>query len=55
MTVASLLSDAGTTLTSGIGIVWNIITANPVLTLFVGASIVGLGFTFFKKAKRAAR
>ena len=55
MTVASLLTDAGTTLTSGIGIVWNIITANPVLSLFVGASIVSLGFAFFKKAKRAAK
>ena len=55
MTVASLLSEAGTTLAPGIGIVWNIITANPILPLFVGASIVSLGFAFFKKAKRAAK
>lgn len=55
VTAASLLTEAGTVITSGIGIVWNIITANPILTLFVGASIVSLGFTFFKKAKRAVR
>ena len=55
MTVSSLLSEAGTTLASSIGIVWNIITANPILTLCVGASVVSLGFTFFKKAKRAAK
>ena len=55
VTVASLLSEAGTTLASGIGIVWNIITANPILTLFVGASVVSLGFAFFKKAKSAAK
>ena len=55
VTAASLLTEAGTVITSSIGIVWNVITANPVLTLFVGASIVSLGFAFFRKAKRAAR
>lgn len=55
VTAASLLTEAGKTITSSIGIVWNIITANPILTLFVGASVVSLGFTFFRKAKRAAR
>ena len=55
VTAASLLTEAGTVITSSIGIVWKVITANPVLTLFVGASIVSLGFAFFRKAKRAAR
>lgn len=55
VTAASLLTEAGTVITSSIGIVWNVVIANPVLTLFVGASIVSLGFVFFRKAKRAAR
>lgn len=55
VTVTSLLTEAGTAITSGIGIVWDIITANPVLALFVGASVVSLGFRFFRKAKSAAK
>lgn len=54
VTVSGLLSEAGTTIASAISTVWNIITANPVLTLFVGAMVLSLGFTFFRKAKRAA-
>lgn len=30
-------------------------TANVLLTLFVGAGIVSLGFRFFKKAKGAGK
>lgn len=55
VTASSLLTEAGPTIVSGIGIVWDVITANPMLTLFVGASILTLGFRFFKKAKGAAR
>ena len=55
VTAAGLLTEAGEVIVSGIGIVWDIITANPVLTLFVGAAILSLGFRFFRKAKSAAR
>lgn len=55
VTVASLLSEAGTTITSGLGIVWNLMTANPLLTLFLGAGIVTLCFRMFKKAKGTAK
>jgi len=37
------------------GITWDLMTANPLLTLFVGAGIVSLGFRFFRKAKGTAR
>jgi len=50
-----MLTSAGTTLTTGLGTVWNLMTGNELITLFVGASIVSLAFAFFKKAKRAAR
>ena len=55
VTVASLLTDASEALVDGVGIVWEMVTGNPLLALFVGASIVSLGFAFFRKAKRAAR
>lgn len=55
VTVATLLTQAGTALTAGLGIVWDMMTANPLLTLFLGASVVSLAFVFFKKAKGAAK
>lgn len=54
VTVASLLTEAGTTITAGLGIVWNLMTANPLLTLFLGAGIVTLCFKMFKQAKGTA-
>ena len=38
-----------------VGDVWDIMTANPILTLFICAGLVTLGFSIFRKAKRAAR
>ena len=55
MTVATLLASAGDTLADGIEVVWDLMTANPLLTLFLGAAVVSLGFRFFKKAKSAAK
>ena len=55
VTITSLLTDASEALVDGVGIVWDMVTGNPLLALFVGASIVSLGFSFFRKAKRAAR
>lgn len=55
VTVASLLTSAGTALTSGMTLCWDMMTANPLLSLFVGASVVTLGFRFFRKAKGVAR
>lgn len=55
VTVASMLTEAGTVIVSGIGIAWDVITGNPILTLFLGASVLTLGFRFFRKAKGAAK
>lgn len=55
MTVASLLSSATTTLTTGVGSVWTMMTGNPLTSLFVGAAVLSMGFAFFRKVKRAAR
>ena len=55
MTVASLLSSATTTLTTGVSSVWTMMTGNPLTSLFVGAAVLSMGFAFFRKVKRAAR
>lgn len=43
------------TLTTLVGDVFDLMTANPLLTLFLAASLVGIGITLFKKIKRAAK
>ncbi len=43
------------TLAELVGDVWDIMTANPVLLVFLCAGLVTLGFSIFRKAKRAAR
>lgn len=55
VTAASLLTETGELVVTGLPIVWNIITGNVVLTIMVGASLLSLGFAFYRKAKRAAR
>ena len=53
VSIAGLLSDAGPIITTGMDTVWDLVTANPLLTFFVGCSILSVGFRFFRKAKRA--
>lgn len=55
VTIASIISDAGEAVTSAIGVAWDVMTANPILIVFLGAGLLSLGFAFFKKAKRTAR
>ena len=50
-----MLTTAGTTISSALTQVWSIVTANDLLQLSVGASVLSLGFAFFRKAKRTAR
>lgn len=50
-----MITEAGTSITSAMGVTWDLMTANPLLTLFVGAGVVSLGFAFFRKAKRTVR
>ncbi len=53
-TVATILGNT-TTLADLVKSVWDIMTANPILTLFICAGLVTLGFSIFRRAKRAAR
>ena len=53
-TVATILGNTST-LATLVGDVWDIMTANPILTLFICAGLVTLGFSIFRRAKRAAR
>lgn len=55
MTIASLITSASDALKTGINTVWTLMTANPLISLFVGASVISLGFAFFRKAKRTAK
>ena len=55
MTIASLITSASDALKTGISTVWTLMTANPLISLFVGASVISLGFAFFRKAKRTAK
>ena len=55
VTIAGLTTSAGEGIVAAVGVVWNLMTANVLLTLFVGASIISLGFRFYKKAKGAAK
>jgi len=55
VTIASLLTDAATVIPQGVEVAWDIITSNPLLIFFAGASIVSMGFSYWRKAKRAAR
>lgn len=50
--IADAITQAGDAITAAVGVVWNICTANPWLTLMIGVSLVGTGFVFFRKARR---
>lgn len=53
--IATAISEAGTNITAAMGVTWDLMTANPLLTLFLGAGIITLGFGFFRKAKKSVR
>jgi len=53
--LVNFITEAGTTLAAGIEVVWDLMTANPWLTLTIGTSLIGMGFGFFRRARRAAR
>ena len=54
-TAASLLTNAGTVITSALSMVWDVATSNPLLSLFVGVSILGVGFSVFRRARRTMK
>lgn len=54
MGVATLLEDVSV-YGQLVGAVWQIMTANALLKLFLCGGLLGLGFMFYKKAKNAAK
>ena len=54
ITISKILENS-TTLADLVKDVWDMMTANPLLLVFICASLVTLGFSFYRKAKRAAR
>lgn len=54
ITISKILENS-TTLADLVKNVWDMMTANPLLLVFICASLVTLGFSFYRKAKRAAR
>lgn len=53
-TVTSILGNMSSIKTV-VGDVWDVMTANPVLCVFICVSLLSIGFAVFRKAKRAAR
>lgn len=53
-TVASILSNVSSIKTV-VGDVWDVMTGNPILCVFICVSLLSIGFAVFRKAKRAAR
>lgn len=53
-TVATILGNTST-LADLVKDVWDIMTANPIIMVFLCAGLITLGFSLFRKAKRAAR
>lgn len=52
-TVADMITSSGTAIGSVLDVVWKQITINPLLSLFIGFSIVGVGIAFFTALKHA--
>lgn len=51
--VADMITNAGSSIGSVFQVVWQQITSNPLLSLFIGFSIVGVGIAFFTALKHA--
>lgn len=53
-TVTSILSNVSSIKTV-VSDVWDVMTGNPILCVFICVSLLSIGFVVFRKAKRAAR
>ena len=53
-TLAPIITAMGT-LVEVMGEVWKVMTANPLLLVFLAASLFGVGIRIFRKVKGAAR
>ena len=53
-TVTSILSNVSSIKTV-VADVWDVMTGNPILCVFICVSLLSIGFAVFRKAKRDAR
>lgn len=47
--------SATDTVATLMGKIWTLMTANPLLTLFLASSVLGIGLTIFLKVKKTAK
>lgn len=52
--MASILASMAVVV-SLVGSVWDLITSNPLLTVFLAAALLTVGITIFKRIKRAVK
>lgn len=52
-TIATLLQNATTVITSAFGTVWDLVCANPLAATFAGVTILGLAIGIFSSIKQA--
>ena len=55
MTKVWSISDATTTVPSVMSLVWSVMTANPLMSFFIIAAIVSVGFRFIRRGIKAVR
>lgn len=55
VTAIETLTNATSTIVTMVGNVFDLIVSNPLLTVFAAGSLLGIGISFFKHMKRAAR
>lgn len=48
------LATATETVTTVFGTAVDLMTSNPIVTVFMAVPIIGIGFSIFRKAKRSA-
>ncbi len=52
VTIASLLTEAGSTIPQLATLAWNVITSNPLTTACVVVMLASLGFALLRRARR---
>ena len=53
--MAEIITTATSTITTLVGSVYDLMTANSLCTIFLGASLLGVGFLVFRRIKGAAK
>lgn len=50
--IGTALTQTTEVIPDAMSAVWSLATSNPLITFFLGVSILSLGFKFFRKARR---